>query len=76
MLSSNTSDGRAGWKGRWSSSWSGGGMRYWFGEWVMAGFQKGFDSRSLLKPKTTSDARQNLVGAGEEPKGRRSRATA
>eukprot|EP00957_Ditylum_brightwellii_P062731 4760661-Ditylum_brightwellii.AAC.1 len=40
------------------------------------GGKKGFDSRSLLKSKTTSDARQNLVGAGEEPKGRRSRATA
>eukprot|EP00957_Ditylum_brightwellii_P070344 5343708-Ditylum_brightwellii.AAC.1 len=51
-------------------------MRCWFGEWVIAEFQKGFDSRSLLKSKTTSDARQNLVGAGEDPKGRRRRATA
>eukprot|EP00957_Ditylum_brightwellii_P201819 15327360-Ditylum_brightwellii.AAC.1 len=37
---------------------------------------KGFASRLLLKSKTTSDARQNLVGIGEEPKGKRRTATA
>eukprot|EP00957_Ditylum_brightwellii_P110609 8436152-Ditylum_brightwellii.AAC.2 len=76
MLSSRTSYGRAGWYSKWSSSCSGGGMRCWFGEWVNAGFQKGFVSKLLLRSKTTSDARQNLVGAGEELKGSRRRATA
>eukprot|EP00957_Ditylum_brightwellii_P103192 7864801-Ditylum_brightwellii.AAC.1 len=53
----------------WIASPSGSGMRCWFDEWVTRGFQKGLDTRSFLRSKTTFDTIQNLVGAGDDPNG-------
>eukprot|EP00957_Ditylum_brightwellii_P038749 2929149-Ditylum_brightwellii.AAC.1 len=61
-----TSVGRAGWYGMWSGSCSGGGISCWFGDCVSARFQNRLAMRSLLRSNTTSDARQNFVGAGDD----------
>eukprot|EP00957_Ditylum_brightwellii_P084980 6461887-Ditylum_brightwellii.AAC.1 len=62
------SDGRA-----WPNGISGGrylwgGMRCWFCEWNLAGFQNGSTMRSLFKSNIISDVAQNFVGAGKKPK--------
>eukprot|EP00957_Ditylum_brightwellii_P066774 5067194-Ditylum_brightwellii.AAC.1 len=70
------SRGLAALKGRWFGRRVAGGTFGWFGLWRSDGCQCGSSMRSLARSKTISDAWLHSVGAGDDPKGRRSMAIA